>query len=378
MLDERHRVVELQSIRGLASVVVLAAHCFSVYRVPGWLTNSKNILFNGQGAVVLFFTLSGFVLGCSLKNLPTNWRATSSFYVKRIFRIYPALWMASAIGFGYLVFFHFSAPHPDVTIWFMERFRRERLVPINFLAALAGCLGLLVTPVWSIFNELVNSAILPLTARLSFDQPRLGLALAAALGLLSVTIGPFTFYGVLLYPLDFQIGILLAVLFARSPQLKTPSKIWGLVFTLGVLASGCARGVALLFNPALVQNDPLMHLIELTGAAAIIAAANSGSVPLLRSRLTKSLGDISYSIYLLHFPIMCFIALGLANIPALRGQTPVETLLLFTLTLAATIAGATITYRLIELPCIALGKQVADRLRRGATPLAIASVEFGA
>jgi peptidoglycan/LPS O-acetylase OafA/YrhL len=358
-------------------MVVLASHCFSVYVTPLWFKNTKDILFNGQGGVVLFFVLSGFVLGASLKNTPLDSRNLGAFYLKRLFRIYPALWAASAVGFTYVMFFHFHSAHPDVSTWFMERFKRERLVPIAFVAALIGALGLLVPPAWSIFNELVGSAVLPFTSRLSFDKPRWGLALAAALALVCVTIGPRTYYGVLFYPLDFQLGVLIAVLFSRHPGLKRPMKIWPLVLTAGVLATGCARGLVLLADPALSQYAPTMHLVEVGGAVAIITAINAGPVSFLRNHLIKSLGDISYSVYLLHFPVMCFVALGLSHVMVRRDLTPVETLILFAFTAAITIGAATVVYKYVELPFIALGRRFAANLNRQAPAAASATTKTG-
>ena len=378
MLDERRHIVELQSMRGVASLVVLASHCFSYYVTPISFQNVKNILFNGQGGVVLFFVLSGFVLGKSLRTAPVYWRNLGYFYIKRLFRIYPALWTASAVGLIYILFFHWNSPHPGVSPWLLARFKHDRFAPIPFVAALAGALGLLVPPVWTIFNELLESAVLPLTSRLSFDRPRWGIALAVALGLVSITVGPYTYYGVLLYPVDFQVGVLIAVFFSRAPQLKPPAWLWPLVLAAGVCTIFFLRGLIMLRDPGLIQNDPLMHMIELAGSAAVIVAINAGPVALLQSRLVKDLGDISYSVYLLHFPIMCFCAIALSHMLARDDLTPLESILLFAMTVAATVVAATAVYRFIELPCIAQGKALANRIRqKQPTPLG-SKVEVGA
>lgn len=377
MLDERRHVVELQSVRGLASMVVLASHCFSYYETPVWFGQVKNILFNGQGGVVLFFVLSGFVLGNSLKGAPLERRSLGAFYLKRLFRIYPALWAASAVGFAYILV-HFNTPHPDASAWFMARFRHERLVPIGYAAALVGALGLLVPPVWSIFNELIGSAFLPFTTRLAFDRPRWGLAFAGLLLVIGVTLGPRSYYGALLYPMDFQAGVLIALLFSRAPQLRRPSPYWPALFGIGVLASGGARGLVLLFDPDLIQNDPLMHLVELGGAVAIITSVIAGPLAFLRNRLVKDLGDISYSVYLLHFPIMCFTALGLGRVLGGRGLAPWESLVLCLVTIIVTIGAATAAYRFVELPFVALGKRVAGRLYRTGRARLGVGVEAGA
>ena len=378
MLDERRHVVELQSLRGLASIVVLASHCFSYYDTPLWFRQTKNIVVNGQGGVVLFFVLSGFVLGNSLKSTPLDQRNLGSFYIKRLFRIYPALWAASAVGFAYIALLHFNTPHPDASDWLFARFKRERLVPIGYAAALLGALGLLIPPVWSIFNELIGSAFLPFSTRLTFDKPYCGVGLAALLAVVTITIGPHSYYGALLYPMDFQLGVLIALLFSRRPELRRPSPLWLLLFALGVLVDGGARGLVLLVSPDLTQNDPLMHLVEAAGAAAIITAVIGGPLPFLRNRMVKGLGDISYSVYLLHFPIMCFLAVALSHVMTGHALTPWTSIVLCLLTIAATIAASVGVYRGVELPFISLGKRVAGRLYRKPPPPLASGAEAGA
>jgi peptidoglycan/LPS O-acetylase OafA/YrhL len=362
MLDERRHVVELQSLRGLASIIVLNSHVFTYYATPAWFVATKNIVFNGQGGVVLFFVLSGFVLANALRTSTSDWRSLAAFYTKRLFRIYPALWTASVLGFIYLTQFHFNTPHPGVSAWFMERFKAERMIPIGYALALMGALSLLVPPVWTIFNEIVGSAVLPVTARLSFDSPRWGIVLAIALALVGLTIGPLTYYGVLLYPMDFQIGVLIAVLFARHPELKQPAPIWLVILGGGVFAIVFARGLLELVVPGLKQLNPFIHAVELAGAAGIILAVNANPITILRNKLIKDLGDISYSVYLLHFPIMCFAGLLLARLAPGDGNGVLETLVLCVATVAVTIAAATAVYRFIETPFIALGKRWASRL----------------
>jgi peptidoglycan/LPS O-acetylase OafA/YrhL len=378
MLDQRRHIVELQSMRGFASIVVLASHCFSYYITPINFQRLKNILFNGQGGVVLFFVLSGFVLGRSLRDAPVDWRNLCYFYVKRAFRIYPALWTASAVGLVYIVFFHWSSPHPGVSSWLLARYKHDRFAPIPFIAAMAGALGLLIPPVWTIFNEVLESIVLPLTSRLSFNRPRWGVALAIALGLVSITVGPYTYYGVLLYPVDFQVGVLIAVYFSGPHKLTQPLWFWPLVLAAGACTLFSLRGLIQIGDPGLSQNDPLMHLVELAGSAAIIIAIIARPVGVLRIRLIKDLGDISYSVYLLHFPVMCLCAVALSHVIAHDDLTPLESILLFIMTLAATVAAAAVVYRFVELPSIAQGRALADRIRRK-TPVPVGpNVEFGA
>jgi peptidoglycan/LPS O-acetylase OafA/YrhL len=65
MTQKGGQIVELGAIRGIASIMVMLAHSLILYRNPDWF-QAFTYLFNGRGAVVLFFVLSGFVLTHSL------------------------------------------------------------------------------------------------------------------------------------------------------------------------------------------------------------------------------------------------------------------------------------------------------------------------
>lgn len=92
LLKSNKRIEYLDSVRGIASILVLVYHVICSHW--DWTTLGKigKIFFNGTGAVAMFFVLSGLVL--SLKLINTNIDITPKFMthfcVKMIFRIYPA------------------------------------------------------------------------------------------------------------------------------------------------------------------------------------------------------------------------------------------------------------------------------------------------
>jgi len=99
------------SLRGLACLAVVGTHVWTLFDLQRLITARYGVdsfqnkiaifvdrTFNGQAAVEVFFVLSGCVLALSLMsgsaaNKP-SWVKT--FYVKRFFRIYPALWLSIA------------------------------------------------------------------------------------------------------------------------------------------------------------------------------------------------------------------------------------------------------------------------------------------
>jgi peptidoglycan/LPS O-acetylase OafA/YrhL len=87
------RYRQLDSLRGLGAVSVFFAHFIGLkISLPLLHTIQQSpfgILFNGTAALMLFFVLSGFVLSLPFVDSGKPLKLTS-FYIKRVFRIYPA------------------------------------------------------------------------------------------------------------------------------------------------------------------------------------------------------------------------------------------------------------------------------------------------
>ena len=113
----------LESLRGIAALVVLLCHAFMVVRASGWQQSvieiGGTVLFNGKPPVVLFFILSGYVLRLS-------WDRSSKplvqryliFAFRRVLRIYPAFLVVSLASL--LLWWHFDtrATLSEATNWF--------------------------------------------------------------------------------------------------------------------------------------------------------------------------------------------------------------------------------------------------------------------
>lgn len=360
----RH-IVELQSLRGIAASVVVVFHCMLYYGTPNQFGLIRDILFNGQGAVVIFFVMSGFVLGRSLINQKFSYLSVATFYLKRAFRIYPALWVASSISLGYLMFIHYKSPHPFASMWFLTRFKVERMRPLHIAASLAGMLAFLLPPLWTIFNEIVGSILLPFAARLSVKK-NYAIILTTTFLFLAVSFGPRTYYGFGLFLLDFQIGLDIALVVSSGRFSKwSGRKGWGAAFMIGAATLVCGRGlVAAVVAPNLWMFDPAMHLVELGAASVMIASITIGglSLPLLRRPAFTLVGDYSYSVYLLHFPIMCLYATVIDRFIGSQNETVFWSLVLGALTLITVWFAAGVVYRAVEVPFIRLGRQACLRL----------------
>jgi peptidoglycan/LPS O-acetylase OafA/YrhL len=104
MLKPKHRLEWLDSLRGIAALLVTIIHLFGFLRL-NYPSNSlfakgstlSFIIFDffdfGRIGVVLFFFVSGFVIPYSILN-----KGLKSFAISRFFRLYPAYWVSIVLA----------------------------------------------------------------------------------------------------------------------------------------------------------------------------------------------------------------------------------------------------------------------------------------
>lgn len=327
-------------------------------RAAGW-HRTFPVIINSGGAVVFFFVLSGFVLALSLRAKPATPENTVSYYVRRGFRIYPALIFATVVG---ALVCNYLIPRADLSFgsdW-LHIFYQTPIDGPKFIQAAAGVSAAANPPAWSIFVELICSAILPLLVFTS-RRPVSVIAWGIALTAVSFFVGPHTVYAVGVYPLHFFAGATIS--------------LWGLAFARGVARAGGWATPAVLLLCALVfftaragflhelgHHHPLTAFVELLATVPVIALIYYGGkgVPALRVPVFAFLGDISYSLYLLHFPIMVallitasamFGAAAIARAPVLAAVALVGA------TTVISLAASALVYAFVEKPFIAFGRQ---------------------
>ena len=362
MKQSDNHIVELQSLRGIASMMVVGAHTLGYFATPRWF-DELHELSNGQAAVIIFFVLSGYVLTKSLQHSDFSAHALAGFYTKRVFRIYPALWAASLLGLAYLVVLHYGVPVPGISQWFSERFKADRMAPLYIVASFAGALAFILPPIWTVFVEIVASIFMPGIAFAAWHRRTIFAGILIGLGLASLLVGPDTYYGVLLYAVDFAIGASICIWPARLIQgLRNLGSLRGVLFG--------AAAVTLIGVPFATGSttNPWLQLVVAISAATMIGLVVHGGLRMavLQSRAAAWLGDISYSVYVFHFPVMCLIAkafLIVSSDPATRfGSIPLS-LALFGLTTLVTLPLSHLVFQRIEKPGIAAGRAMAQRWR---------------
>jgi peptidoglycan/LPS O-acetylase OafA/YrhL len=364
--DRSGHIIELQSLRGVAAVAVMIGHALDYYASPTWFRHLAWVA-NGRGAVVVFFVLSGYVLTRALRNTPLDRAGVLRFYVQRAFRIYPAIWAASAVGLWYLAVLHWRIPVPGISDGVARQFRADRMDALHIAASLAGMLAFILPQLWSIFVEIIGSVAMPGIAALTRRGRRWTLGLLAAVVLASYAIGQHTYYYVGLYFMDFVVGAALV-----APGEAVVRRLRAAPARL-LVAVGLAALALTQFLPG-DYYDPSAHLVESALAAGIIALLVFARqrVAVLASRALVFLGDVSYSLYLLHYVVLCTLA-KLFTLAGLDVAPIPRCLLLAAATCLLTVPLAWLSFTYVEKPGVRLGKIVLARWSARPAGIALAA-----
>jgi peptidoglycan/LPS O-acetylase OafA/YrhL len=320
-------------------------------------------------AVVVFLVLSGFVLSRSLARGrgAIDWPA---FYTKRVFRIHPPYLFA--LLFAWCASFHYARDIDarNGLTHVMWQMAQVHLTPMELFhyALFAGGAGGQLSVGATLRVEMIFSLLRPLLALAA--RPGYGLPLVVA------SLATFALPDALRdlwYAIDFAAGI---VLFQQRDAIGRalrglPRALqWALpILAVAILCVPHAFGWRYAAGGILVAGwDRRDIFVMAFGAALLVACAVS--LPGLARALSRPtllfLGRISFSLYLLHVPILHLLAPRIVA-PDRRGSGWLLLLALVAVAIPVSIA----SHRWIESPAIALGNRVCRvwAARLGSPPL---------
>ena len=313
----------LDGLRGVAAVLVLFYHIFEGFSFAE-VTNGAGdgiirTLNHGHIAVDFFFILSGFVISYAYDDRWGN-MSMRSFFKHRFIRLHPMLIMGAIIGFLAFAFIGFerwdgsTAPTGWViTALLLTMFMIPAMPGAPYEVRGNGEMFPLNGPGWSLFFEYIGNILYALFMRrmstkiLTIFTILLGIAHAwffignvSGYDMVGVgwTIDEINFWGGLvrmLFPLS--MGMLLARTFS-------PRKIKGAFYICSIAL------VALFAVPYIAStgNISLNSLYEYVCIALlfplIVWIGACGSASGNTGKLNRVLGDISYPLYIVHYPIM--------------------------------------------------------------------------
>ena len=332
---------ELQSLRGLAVMLVVLAHIHQAdtrFLAPGLF---GDIVYFGFAGVDLFFVISGFIIHHLYRD---HDKPDAAYFLKRINRIYPLYWIFTLAALaGYFII----GDALTASTGELDYLASATLAPSAQLPILQ--VG------WTLTHELYFY----LAYGLALALPRRGRQIAAALwavaSLAFMTVEPGAlgpWVQVLLSPFNllFLAGVVLAELFKRLNATRHIALGLAIASTLMALVWMSLTGIDGL-------GDPRWRVLLIGPFAVTIVWAVLAWRPAL-PRFSVSLGDWSYSIYLSHILVIGVLA-RLA--PAVTGTGWLASLALYVLCLIACTVFGALSYRLLEKPLLKLGRRLMSR-----------------
>jgi exopolysaccharide production protein ExoZ len=334
-LDRRQDLRSLQVLRGLAALAVLALHLSIVtehaLRLPGYLPR----LTLGEAGVDLFFVISGFIMVHASAGSFGQHRAPVAFLARRIVRIVPLYWAVS--GFLLAAFVARSADLATLDLSWPAIAASFVFVPFERPSGLTWpLLQVGWTLNFEMFFYVVFAAALVLRRTAAVAAVS---ALFAAMVAVRFTADRWpVWFEFLSRPiiLEFCFGMVIALAVARGWRLRP-------AVAVGLIAAACASFLATI--PFDVE--PWRVIVWGIPAAVILASAVSleGKFALAWRGFTQ-LGDASYSLYLVHLPVMLSASRVLQ-----RFVDPAAAPWLCIILLAVIpVAAAFVTYLLFERP----------------------------
>ncbi len=367
-----HRIRSLDGLRGVAALIVVIHHTLLAaspalantylpnngFHGPTWAwllsETPLHILWAGPEMVLIFFVLSGYVLAIPAVRLASRW-FDSSYYPRRIARLYVPAWFAIALG-GLLHELHRHRV-PGASWWLNAHVQQLTIYDGVRDATLVhgGTLWPFTSVLWSLKYEVWFSLLLPLFLALAIAtrQRRLA-ALVLAIGcVLVAVVGADRGAATLRFMPVFILGVLLAF---HIERLQPPRS--RLVFPIASIACVCLLTLDYMAGGQGSSNSTgLPYIAAVLGAvlAVWLAIVFSASRELLSRPRFQWLGSRSYSLYLVHEPIIVAIAF-------LLGGRPDAWLLLIIAVPAALIA-SDLFWRLVESPSVRLARRLGDWTR---------------
>lgn len=312
MTQQNEFRIDIQVLRGIALLSVVCFHAF------------EGVFPNGYLGVDAFFLISGFVITPQIVDVFADQSGRAerlkTFYVRRFYRLIPAL--GAMVGFSAVLMLFIGSPEDH------ERFARQGISTLlfggNFGAYLFSQDYFSPNPnplvhTWSLAVEQQFYIFLPLVlCPLLLRKSKSNVRLIAGLALISLPSFVSFLYPVLLEPLYSRLGINLASQFSFY---STIDRIWQ--FSLGGFAffllskkqtinlrltriigiTSALLTVVLLFCQSSLDQKTGSILIAIFTVIAIIFRSFDCLPGLLKLKM-EWVGNRSYSIYLVHMPLL--------------------------------------------------------------------------
>lgn len=319
----------LQALRAFAAIIVVLHHASGQILDNSGIEPALSLLHLGDRGVELFFVLSGFIVYYSHINDPRSWASVRTYVRKRLVRLMPAAFIVATAWCLVLIVAQMAGVGSTTVeqVTFGKWASSALLFPMTDRP----------TPVviWTLKHELMFYTIF----LASFVSVRLSLGLLAIWSAISISFSAYDHEFLMMLTANenilFLSGAISYFAWRKNPGLWSGYR-WPAILAISAFA-------------VLTRDQPRHYSLDTLGFAVlcpilILSFMNldlKGSI----GRFTKYLGDASYSIYLIHFPV-------LAVTYRILQHTISDPTMLMILNSTLAIAAGVVFYALVEIPLL--------------------------
>lgn len=316
--DSKPHYAILDGLRGVAALLVVWYHIFEGYAFAGGtMITTVN---HGYLAVDFFFMLSGFVVSYAYDDRLGKSLTLKNFFKRRLIRLHPMVVMGAIVGLiAYCIqgCVQWDGTQVSVTNILISLLLGMLLIPVFPGAAHDvrgnGEMFPLNGPGWSLFFEYIGNILYALFIRRFSNKVLIFWTIftGVGLGMFSIfdvagygsigigwTMDAVNFFGGLfrmIFP--FSMGMLLARNFR-------PLKIKGAFWI-------CSLILAVLFHVPYIEGtsfhfNGLFEFITIAGIfpVVLLLGASGTTTDKITAKISKFLGEISFPLYMVHYPVM--------------------------------------------------------------------------
>ncbi len=352
--DTKNHYKILDGLRGVAAIIVVMFHILETFTGGD---HSKQIINHGYLAVDFFFVLSGFVIGYAYDD---RWgkMTLGNFFKRRLIRLHPMIIIGMIIG-ALTFYFQDSYFFPaigDTPVWklLLVMVIGFTLFPVGRSLDIRGWTEMhpLNGPGWSLFFEYIGNILYALIIRKLSNKVLAVLVFIAGAALihLAVTsphgdvIGGWSIHPAqlrigftrLLYP--FFTGLLLS-------RIVKPGKINNAFLWSSLL-------LIIIFSIPRIGNNEQLWMNGLYDSLSIIfvfplivyIGASGNLSGKISSKVSRFLGDISYPLYITHYPIIYMFMAWIAKNQEFINGSPNGKLTMVLVAISVLIVTVSISY----------------------------------
>jgi len=345
---DRHRLIPyepaLDGIRGLAVAGVVTYHACAQSGTAAWVRG-------GFVGVSVFLTLSGFLITWLLlrEHESTGRIDVGHFWARRIRRLVPAaltVVLAVVVLSGVVDVLSVGTGEAVAATWSVTNWHVIASGDGALLQTIVGPLG----PTWSLGVEEQFYVVLLVLIVLAFRtrQPRRTLAIVSAVGVAAPIVltnvvstwQPRLEFGTDVRAAEPFVGVALALWWTSTRPPRWRRSTADVVATIGIATMITLFVVADYTPPWLLRGGyPALSVVTALTLVGLLHHGVVGGV--MSARPIVALGELSYSLYLVHWPVMSIMS---------RDRTGIEGIGLAALQLTASLAASTVLHLAIERP----------------------------